>query len=76
MFGNLKKRVLKRKLQRVKEGIIELEAQIQFHSDMIEYEELSDAQKGQYNNAIAADRAQIDTNNKYLKYVEPLVWKK
>ena len=73
MFGNLKKKVLKNKLRLVKQGIIELEAQVQFHNDLITYEELSEEQINQYKLAIKTAEDQIRTNKLYVRYVEPLV---
>ena len=73
MFDNLKKKVLKQKLLLVKRGIIELEAQVQFHWDLINYEELSEEQINQYKLAIKSAEEQIKTNKLYVRYVSPLI---
>lgn len=75
MFGNLKSKVIKKKLRRVEESIILLEADIQFHSDVLEYERetLSEKQINDYNLTIAKLQADVETSKKYIRYISPLV---
>ena len=75
MFDTLKTKVLKRKLRAVKEGIIELEANITYHKGLLEYERdtLSKDQISQYEIAIKQSEAQIKTNKDFIRYIEPLL---
>ena len=75
MFGNLKKQVLKKKIRQVEAGNIELEAKISWMEGLLEYEgdTLSQKQKDDYALVISQDKAQIETNKSYIRYVKPLI---
>jgi hypothetical protein len=73
MLGNLRKRVLKRKIKAIRAGNIELQALIDWYEGRIEYEKelLTEKQIEDFKVHIKANADQIEQNKSYIRFIEP-----
>jgi hypothetical protein len=75
MFVNLRRKLWrKRKLRNVQAFIWETEDKITWMEGLLEYEgdTLSQKQKDDYALVISQDKAQIETQKSYIRYIKPL----